>query len=290
MAEKNKLIIENAIKLFSTNSISSTSIQDIATESGISKGAFYLHFKSKDALVVAIIDYYSDLITSCIQKSDYDDLAPRKQYNQKLTDLFEFIIQHKDFILVQMKDPSIPLTDEMKSSLKRVTYKMTQFHQTYLTEMYGHQIKPFLWDLTLIIDGLFHSYTKFLIHAPVVEIRILVPYILERVDSIVEGLKPDDALLKEEQIAAALSDFFEVDDSISVSATLHEIRNVIRDSEKKDELFISIDMLEEESQKTQPRLPIIQGMLLNLRNEPGIQKLIQRLVTHYQLNDSLFND
>lgn len=40
MTEKNKLIIENAIKLFSTNSISSTSIQDIATESGISKGAF----------------------------------------------------------------------------------------------------------------------------------------------------------------------------------------------------------------------------------------------------------
>lgn len=290
MAEKNKLIIENAIKLFSTNSISSTSIQDIATESGISKGAFYLHFKSKDALVVAIIDYYSDLITSCIQKSDYDELIPREQYNLKLTDLFESILKHKDFILVQMKDPSIPLTDEMKSSLKRLNYKMTQFHQNYLTELYGKQIKPILWDLTLIIDGLFHSYLKFLIHAPVVEIRTLVPYILERVDSIVEGLKPEDALLKEEQVTAVLSDFFEVDDSISVSDTLNEIRNVIKESEKKDELYVSIDMLEEESQKTHPRVPIIQGMLLNLHNEPVLRSLIQRLVTHYQLNDSLFND
>lgn len=290
MAEKNKLIIENAIKLFSTNSISSTSIQDIATESGISKGAFYLHFKSKDALVVAIIDYYSDLITSCIQKSDYDELIPREQYNQKLTDLFESILKHKDFILVQIKDPSIPLTDEMKSSLKRLNYKMTQFHQNYLTELYGEQIKPILWDLTLIIDGLFHSYLKFLIHAPVVEICTLVPYILERVDSIVEGLKPEDALLKEEQVAAVLSDFFKVDDSISVSDTLNEIRNVIKESEKKDELYVSIDMLEEESQKSHPRVPIIQGMLLNLHNEPVLRSLIQRLVTHYQLNDSLFND
>ncbi|MEK4566208.1 TetR/AcrR family transcriptional regulator [Alkalihalobacillus sp. FSL R5-0424] len=290
MTEKNKLIIENAIKLFSTNSISSTSIQDIATESGISKGAFYLHFKSKDALVVAIINYYSDLITSCIQKSDYDELPPREQYSRKLTDLFESILKHKDFILVQMKDPSIPLTDEMKSSLKRLNFKMTQFHQSYFTELYGEQIKPILWDLTLIIDGLFHSYLKFLIHAPVVEIRTLVPYILERVDSIVGGLKSEDALLKEEQVASVLTEFFEVDHSISVLDTLKEIRNTIRESDHKDDLFVSIDMLEEESQKARPRLPIIQGMLLNLHNEPELRKLTQRLVTYYQLNDSLFND
>lgn len=48
MTEKNTQIIEAGMKLFANKGFSATSVQEIATESGISKGSFYLHFKSKD--------------------------------------------------------------------------------------------------------------------------------------------------------------------------------------------------------------------------------------------------
>ena len=290
MSEKNQLIIESAIKLFSINSISSTSIQDIASESGISKGAFYLHFKSKDALLIAIIDYYSDMITKSIQNKAYDTLPAREQYIHKLTDLFECILQHKDFILVQMREPSIPLTEEMKSSLKRLNYKSNQFHQSYLQQLYGDEAKPFVWDLTFMIDGLFHSYLKFLIYAPVIDIRDLVHFVIKRLDSLVEGLDAEQALLSDELISPFMTEFYEEETSETVPFELSELRSLISELENKDELLVSIDILEEETNQQNPRLPVIQGMLLNLHSESVLRPAIQKLVTHYHLNDSLFND
>ncbi|MDQ0206744.1 TetR/AcrR family transcriptional regulator [Alkalicoccobacillus murimartini] len=290
MSEKNQLIIENAIKLFSKNSISSTSIQEIASESGISKGAFYLHFKSKDALLVAIIDYYSDLITKSITNKAYDDLSDREQYIHKLTDLFESIIQHKDFILVQMRDPSIPLTDEMRTSLKKLNFKMTQFHQSHMRQLYGEEANLVMWDLTFMIDGLFHSYLKFLIYAPVVEVRDVVHFVIRRMDSIVDGLDTKQALLSDELILPFFSDFYEENAQETVPSELTELKAIISKLENKDELLVSIDVLEEETKQDKPRLPIIQGMLLNLHSEASLRPAIQKLVTYYQLNDSLFND
>ncbi len=47
MKEKERLIIEMAMKLFATKGVNATSVQEIVTACGISKGAFYLYFKSK---------------------------------------------------------------------------------------------------------------------------------------------------------------------------------------------------------------------------------------------------
>lgn len=55
---KKLMIMEKAIELFSKNGVESTSIQDITNACGISKGAFYLSFKSKDDLLVEITDYF----------------------------------------------------------------------------------------------------------------------------------------------------------------------------------------------------------------------------------------
>lgn len=40
MKEKERLIIESAMKLFATKGVNATSVQEIVTASGISKGAF----------------------------------------------------------------------------------------------------------------------------------------------------------------------------------------------------------------------------------------------------------
>ncbi len=44
MKEKERLIIESAMKLFATKGVNATSVQEIVTASGISKGAFLLIF------------------------------------------------------------------------------------------------------------------------------------------------------------------------------------------------------------------------------------------------------
>ena len=60
-----ELILEVALKLFSTKGYKSTTVRDIAKEVGIQQSGLYNHFKNKDAILEALI---SDLMNSAIVK------------------------------------------------------------------------------------------------------------------------------------------------------------------------------------------------------------------------------
>ncbi len=83
-------IMESAIKLFSTQGFNKASVDDICTEAGISKGAFYHHFKSKQELFVALLDGWLQAIDSAIEASK-DKTAP-ETFTQ-MTEAFPYIFE-----------------------------------------------------------------------------------------------------------------------------------------------------------------------------------------------------
>ncbi len=54
-AETKKRLYEIAERLFSSREHIDVSVEDITSEAGITKGAFYVHFESKDALIARLI-------------------------------------------------------------------------------------------------------------------------------------------------------------------------------------------------------------------------------------------
>ena len=64
-AETRKRLYEIAKKLFSESNFSDVNVEDITDEAGITKGAFYVHFESKDALIAILIaDYVASADTN----------------------------------------------------------------------------------------------------------------------------------------------------------------------------------------------------------------------------------
>jgi AcrR family transcriptional regulator len=62
-------ITDSAIKLFSSSGYNKASVDDICAEAGISKGAFYHHFESKQALFLALLDGWLQNIDNAIDAS-----------------------------------------------------------------------------------------------------------------------------------------------------------------------------------------------------------------------------
>jgi AcrR family transcriptional regulator len=62
-------ILESAIKLFSERGFNAASVDDICAEAEISKGAFYHHFESKQALFLALLDGWLKTIDNAIEAS-----------------------------------------------------------------------------------------------------------------------------------------------------------------------------------------------------------------------------
>src|SRR5258708_9239521 len=49
-------LLGQSLRLFATRGVSNTSLDDVATAAGVTKGAIYWHFRNKDELFQAILD------------------------------------------------------------------------------------------------------------------------------------------------------------------------------------------------------------------------------------------
>jgi len=81
-------IMDAAIKLFSQQGYNKASVDDICTEAGISKGAFYHHFKSKQELFLALLDGWLQTIDHAIEASK-DNTVP--ETFMRMTEAFPYI-------------------------------------------------------------------------------------------------------------------------------------------------------------------------------------------------------
>jgi len=83
-------IIESAIKLFSTRGFNAASVDDICKDAGISKGAFYHHFETKQALFLALLDGWLETIDTAIEASK--DMTVPETFMQ-MTEAFPYIFE-----------------------------------------------------------------------------------------------------------------------------------------------------------------------------------------------------
>ncbi|AQQ51831.1 hypothetical protein B0X71_00985 [Planococcus lenghuensis] len=61
------------------------------------------------------------------------------------------------------------------------------------------------------------------------------------------------------------------------------MRRVSEGLDRHEELAISLDVLEEESERDNPRMPVIQGMLSNFTSIPEFQPFVKQIAAFYEL-------
>ena len=86
--ETRSKIIVSAVKLFSAKGYNIASVDDICADAGISKGAFYHHFKSKQDLFLALLDGWLETIDNTIEASK-DKTVP--ETFMQITEAFPYI-------------------------------------------------------------------------------------------------------------------------------------------------------------------------------------------------------
>jgi len=85
-------LIEQASRLFRAKGYSATSIDDVTSACGITKGSLYYHFESKEALALAAMDrvraLYTETIFSLIMASDQPGPEEVAAFNRAIEDFF----------------------------------------------------------------------------------------------------------------------------------------------------------------------------------------------------------
>jgi len=68
-------LLDAAMHVVRAQGYSATSVDDICREAGLSKGAFFHHFKSKEELAVAAAGHFSDMAVRLFGNAPYSELA-----------------------------------------------------------------------------------------------------------------------------------------------------------------------------------------------------------------------
>lgn len=82
-AQTRRQILDCAAGAFATDGFAGTSLNDVIARSGLTKGAFYFHFPSKEELAVAVVDDLRAQWTAAVSDDD-DDGAPAPVQAQRL--------------------------------------------------------------------------------------------------------------------------------------------------------------------------------------------------------------
>ncbi|WP_188207470.1 TetR/AcrR family transcriptional regulator [Alkalibacillus aidingensis] len=282
MIEKERLILEKAIDLFSTKGFSATSIQEIADSCGIAKGSLYSHFPSKDALLIASLDFYINQTLEQVYAVDQEGLAPRDRFIKQLTLFFENVVTHREFMDLQTYEHGSYLSESIKELIKEKYSEIYQFYINGLKDIYGEKANPYLYDLSIMMEGLIRSYIRLvLIDQEQYSLQQLMTFIMNRVDHLVTGFIQGDEnpLLSEIQIRHLLkkADSQKMTKHEVIQNNLLKIAKTLQGLPNQRDYQISLEVIEEEMTKKNPRYPVIQGMLSNFSNLKQVQNYVNEI-------------
>ncbi|MFF2752333.1 TetR/AcrR family transcriptional regulator [Psychrobacillus sp. NPDC058041] len=189
MPDKKLLIIEKAVELFAKNGFETTSVQEITEACGISKGAFYLYFKSKESLLFCIFELFIDRVSKKITSVFDMDSSPKEKLKLFLCIQFEEIDQYSDFILMLLREQTKPDDRELFILMKEMDKQLNDALKALLVEAYGSTIQSHVPDMTVIIKGIIKGYVELIImYNKKFDFKKLATFLLARIDSLAAGL------------------------------------------------------------------------------------------------------
>ncbi|WP_046174230.1 TetR/AcrR family transcriptional regulator [Domibacillus indicus] len=279
MNEKERIIIETSMKLFARKGFASTSVQEIATACGISKGAFYLHFKSKEALLLAILHYYFERLFEKIQAIESEVLPPREKFTKQIECQVREIHQHKEFLIMQARENAIPFNEEIEAFIFKMRMETHRFYHASLLGIYGERIKPYFGDLAASLQGIQHSFLHlFIIDQADMDYHQFAEFLLDCADDLEAGFRrrAKQPLIDPNMMNGLLKE--KVNDDMLISR-LAELQT----ESWPDDILVSLDVIKQEIESGAPRMAVLRGMLANLAEEPGLHEFMHVLKDYYKL-------
>ncbi|MEK3889504.1 TetR/AcrR family transcriptional regulator [Bacillus sp. FSL K6-3431] len=275
---KKQLIMDKALELFAQQGFEATSVQQITEHCGISKGAFYLSFKSKDELILALIDHFMMQFTSNI---DYQ--VKNTNDNEKLLYKFYFATfhsfhQHSDFAKILIKEQTQSFNEELIFKMRYYDRLMENVILTMVERLYGEEIQHTKYDLIYCIKGFMKTYSElFLFYNLPLDLDLLSQSLVEKTNLLARHItvpfishelvqmfqQPMNEEIKREQIIEIIE---------------QKIKEIEESIEKESLILLKQQLLEPTFSPA-----ILKGLLENIRNHAHCKWISYLLRSYFKL-------
>lgn len=294
MEDKKIDIMHAAMQFFSKKGFQSTSMQEIANESGMSKGSLYNYFESKEELLIEVFKFNHDNMVGKAKYINIDDtLEPKEKFKKTLIVEFEGILENKEYYNLLTKSLLFEKNKQIRPLMQQVRAEMTDWHKDVLLQVYGDDVEPIIWDTVITLQGILKEYMSIVIQdTEKLSLTDIASYVVEIVDAIIHRQKNSQALLKDEM----MTDYKILEKNrkwISVEEqllqTLTHFRLIIKTEDTplktRKELESTISFFKEELKEKNPRIFLLNSLLANLEKNTKRKEELKTIKTLIALLD-----
>ncbi len=278
---RKQLIIEKSLELFAEQGFEATSVQQITDRCGISKGAFYLSFKSKDELIMAIVDYFMIQVTTDIDQAVRLQVPKDKLLYEFYYSTFDSFNKHTGFAKLFVQEQALQLNQELLIKIDEFDRRINQSLLHLLDQVYTDLAKELRYDLLVSMKALLHNYIGLYMHRSMTTSPdLLVRSLVEKTDILArhmtipfvseETFRNKGIICKDENESEAREQLIKL-----IEQLLSELEEPI---EVESLLTLKQSLLQPE-----PSLAIVKGMLENLRHNPACRWVCYLVREHYRL-------
>lgn len=184
---KKQLIMENALQLFAKQGIEATSIQQITDKCGISKGAFYLSFKSKDELIFALIDYFMSEIVVDIEQVVNSERPDSLLLYDYYFHTFSTFKKHAHFARIFMKEHQTTFSEEAFAKIEYYNGILNRLVHQIVKKQFTHIAEHMMPDIVFTIQCFARNYSElFFREGAEIDMDTLCCSLVEKVSVIAE--------------------------------------------------------------------------------------------------------
>jgi len=285
MGQRKEEMLDVAVQLFQKNGFHSTSVEDITSACGISKGGFYKHFDSKENMILELLQrYYDEMFREADHFSKDLHSSPFQALKKKITIELEKSIDYRYFFHAVMTD--FPPDDKgpIPKSLNRMQHNLHEWHKHALLEAFGTKSGKYLNDLAVVMEGMIHSYLmKIIWQGPALPLDMVGDFIAECLHAIVAN---------DEHIFPVLPGHLKRDVSrVSILENmkndLDAIRSKLLSERQKNPMYEkeiqTIDFLIEELGQKKPREFLVDALLAQLYRRANLKKQLTVILTTWEM-------
>ncbi len=131
---RQKEIVLNIIRIISTQGIQELTIKNIAAAINVTEAAIYRHFKSKNDMLMEVLNYFEELASGMSEKAEQEDTTPLGKIEIFLLQRYELFQSNPDLAKVMFSE----VLFENDTDLSNKMHEIIQTHMHQMIE-FVHQ-------------------------------------------------------------------------------------------------------------------------------------------------------
>jgi len=282
MNEKKRNLIQAGMKLFASKGYHRTSVQEITSEAGVSKGAFYLYFQSKEEFIAVAYQYFYSQMKEKMEQVRQENLKPRESFAIQIANWFQYVYEHRDFLIMHLEE-QITIAGSLEKLATEIKVDNYHWLRGNIENLYGaSQIQPFLMDAVIQMDGMLHSYLKWMIFEGVeFDFKKGGKFLVQRLDNLVTGMMEKESALFSPNQVPTIYVHTKDSDAKKLNGLLVELKEKIQSmnlpASKMNELQEVMQVIEGELAKDECQPVVLKGLFAHYNQFPEVQKECQEL-------------